>query len=84
MSQKIAAVSNIVERMAEMNPAQISAALQAILDGASPDDAAILRNMLAGTAAGNPSTSKNADNELASDWREGGYPYKNLLSRKGV
>ena len=79
---KIAAVSNIVERMAEMNPAQISAALQAILDGASPDDAAILRNMLAGTAAGNPSTSKNADNELASDWREGGYPYKNLLSRK--
>lgn len=79
---KIAAVSNIVERMAEMNPAQISAALQAILDGASPDDAAILRNMLAGTAVGNASTSKNADNELAIDWREGGYPYKNLLSRR--
>jgi polyphosphate kinase 2 len=79
---KVAAVSNIVERMSEMNPAQISAALQAILDGASPDDAAILRNMLVGTAAGNTNTSKNADAELASDWREGGYPYKNLLSRR--
>jgi polyphosphate kinase 2 len=78
----VAAVSNIVERMSEMNPAQISAALQAILDGASPDDAAILRNMLVGTAAGNTNTSKNADAELASDWREGGYPYKNLLSRR--
>ena len=24
----------------------------------------------------------NPDNELASDWRDGGYPYKNLMSRK--
>ncbi len=79
---KVAAVSNIVEHMSGMNPAQISAALQAILDGASPDDAAILRNMLVGTAAGNANSSKNADAELASDWREGGYPYKNLLSRR--
>lgn len=79
---KAAAVSNIVEHMSEMNPAQISAALQAILDGASPDDAAALRNMLVGTAAGNTNTSKHADAELASDWREGGYPYKNLLSRR--
>ncbi|HOY70958.1 MAG TPA: polyphosphate kinase 2 [Methylotenera sp.] len=79
---KVAAVSNIVEHMAGMNPAQISAALQAILDGASPDDAAILRSMLVGTAAGNVKQAKNADTELASDWREGGYPYKNLLSRR--
>ena len=24
----------------------------------------------------------NPDNELAPDWRDGGYPYRNLLSRK--
>ncbi|MGB4812702.1 MAG: polyphosphate kinase 2 [Methylophilaceae bacterium] len=79
---KAAAVSNIVERMSDMNPAQISAALQTILDGASPDDAAALKNMLAGTVVGNTQTIKTADNALASDWREGAYPYKNLLSRR--
>ena len=27
-------------------------------------------------------TKQNPDEELAKDWREGGYPYKNLMSRK--
>lgn len=28
------------------------------------------------------SKNANSDEELAADWREGGYPYKNLMSRK--
>ena len=68
--------------MAGLEPAQITDALQAILNGASPDDAAILRSMLIGTAAGVEKSNRNADTALASDWREGGYPYKNLLSRR--
>lgn len=79
---KAAAVADIVEHMADLDPAQISSALQAILNGASPDDAAVLRSMLIGTAAGVTKSNKNADTALASDWREGGYPYKNLLSRR--
>ena len=79
---KAAAVADIVEHMADLDPAQISSALQAILSGASPDDAAVLRSMLIGTAAGVTKSNKNADTALASDWREGGYPYKNLLSRR--
>ena len=73
---KAAAVADIVEHMAGLDP------LQAILNGASPDDAAILRSMLIGTAAGVEKSNRNADTALASDWREGGYPYKNLLSRR--
>ena len=79
---KAAAVADIVEHMAGLDPAQITDALQAILNGASPDDAAILRSMLIGTAAGVEKSNRNADTALASDWREGGYPYKNLLSRR--
>jgi polyphosphate kinase 2 len=55
--------------------------LQALLDGAAPDDRRALRRLLAETSV-TPTPFKEADLELAERWREGGYPYKNLLSRK--
>ena len=79
---KIAAVADIISRMGGMRPDQINEAMQAILNGASPDDANVLRNMLIGTATGVSKPSNNADLALAADWREGGYPYKNLMSRR--
>jgi polyphosphate kinase 2 len=58
-------------------------ALRAILDGASPDDAAALSRAIASMPNMEVArTRAHADEELASDWRDGGYPYKNLLSRK--
>ena len=59
---------------------QRAAALRATLEGASADDLAVLRQMLldtspAGVVKGHP------DEQLSSDWREGGYPYKNLMRR---
>jgi polyphosphate kinase 2 len=54
--------------------------LQALMDGASPDDRKALRRLLAQPAANPP--EKDADTALAPGWREGKYPYKNLLSRK--
>ena len=57
--------------------------LEAILAGASPEDAAVLRDALlrpATTSALN--RTRNPDDELAADWRDGNYPYKNLMSRK--
>ncbi len=53
------------------------------MDGASPDDAAALGKAIANML--NIESAKirtHADDELASDWRDGGYPYKNLLSRR--
>jgi polyphosphate kinase 2 len=55
--------------------------LRALIKGASPDEVKALRRMLfegskAGAAAIDP------DTELAPGWREGGYPYKNLMSRR--
>jgi polyphosphate kinase 2 len=63
-------------------------ALQTFLAGSSPDDIAAVRKMLAiDLAADAPQSDtraggRSADDELASDWRSGGYPYKNLMSRK--
>jgi polyphosphate kinase 2 len=79
---KIVAVKDILSRNNNDNPEMIES-LKAILAGASPEDAAVLRDAL----LNKPKSSfrrglLNPDDELAGDWREGGYPYKNLMSRK--
>jgi len=54
--------------------------LQALIDGASPDEARALRRSLFNREVVRPGI--NPDTELSPRWREGAYPYQNLLSRK--
>jgi polyphosphate kinase len=55
--------------------------VQALLDGASPDDLKALRRELSRRIR--PSEPGiDPDLELATGWLEGAYPYKNLLSRR--
>jgi polyphosphate kinase 2 len=56
--------------------------VQAILDGASPDDVRALRRMLAQRLAVTGDGAIDADTVLSPGWREGAYPYRNLLSRR--
>jgi polyphosphate kinase 2 len=81
---KSAAVQDIINRIATGNDiVTLPEALQAILDGASPDDAAALSKAIANMPNIESSkASAHADDELARDWRDGAYPYKNLLSRR--
>ena len=55
--------------------------LQALMNGMSPDEINEVKKLFT-----NPSPSlsgkTNKDDELADNWREGGYPYKNRMSRK--
>jgi len=58
--------------------------LQTLIDGAAPDEVKSLRRLLferqhEQTSAAN---SIDPDLELAPGWRDGGYPYRNLMSRK--
>jgi polyphosphate kinase 2 len=60
--------------------------LQALIEGASPDEARALRQMLFKRGNAMAETGLRAgvdpDAELSPRWREGEYPYQNLLSRK--
>lgn len=61
----------------------ISDHLQALIHDASPDDLVKLKNLFAEHALANRvKTGSKKDDELSDNWREGGYPYKNRLSRK--
>ena len=58
-------------------------ALRALLDGASSDDLKAIRKRLLGNDRdGQKIAGQNPDDELADNWRDGGYPYKNLMLRR--
>ena len=56
--------------------------LQALIEGSSPDDLALLRGSLAARRKPVVTPGVDPDTELSAGWREGAYPYKHLLSRK--
>jgi polyphosphate kinase len=78
-----AAVRDIIASAPVHDIPALANSLRAILDGASPEDAAMLRGILADDAAGSETpVDIHPDEELSKGWRNGDYPYKNLLSRK--
>ncbi len=65
------------------NLPSLASALESILAGVSADDAAMLRRaMLKSERGALKAAGINPDEELADDWRQGGYPYKYLMLRK--
>jgi polyphosphate kinase 2 len=76
------AVRDILSLMTPDRTHQLSDALQAIMAGASPDDAIALKRALQTSEAEQALAGPNPDEELADDWRQGGYPYRNLMLRK--
>jgi polyphosphate kinase 2 len=80
---KVIAVKDILDQSSlDAGSPQLIQSLEAILKGASAEDAAVLRRALLREGESPQAPSSDPDEELAKDWREGGYPYKNLMSRK--
>ena len=77
-----AALRDIVKRAGTGGANQTIEALKAIMAGAAPDDVASLRHALFEQEGVRGASTEDPDQALARHWREGGYPYKNLLSRK--
>jgi polyphosphate kinase 2 len=77
---KATAVADVLKHAAAEGPTAVIDTLNAILTGASPDEAKALRAAL--LAHRTEKLVASPDDELAPDWRAGGYPYKNLMSRK--
>jgi polyphosphate kinase len=64
------------------SPGETLRQLQALIDGASPDEVKALRRVLFEREPATRGDGSDPDTELAPGWREGGYPYRNLLSRR--
>lgn len=84
-SQEVA-VRDIIHGLMPEKTHELAQALETIMQGASPDDALVLkRALLTPMSRSNRTGSKKtiiADEELSTNWRDGGYPYRNLMSRK--
>lgn len=74
---KNAAVQSILKRADDKIDA-----LKTLLAGSSPDDVQAIRQVLLSDQRNPNGPSTKPDDELSIDWRSGGYPYKNLMSRK--
>jgi polyphosphate kinase 2 len=77
------AVEDILRQVSKQKSGNVVEAFEAILSGASPDDVLALKALLTKHERAARGTRRDrADVELANDWRDGGYPYKNLMSRR--
>src|SRR5436190_3148559 len=74
-------LTDILGAMVPERTRELSEALRAVMDGASPDDAKALRKALVDRAP-EADGAMQLDDELADGWRKGGYPYRNLMQRK--
>jgi hypothetical protein len=77
---KIAAVRDVAQRARNGDMTALADSLAAILAWPAYDDADALRGALVEQPTIGP--QRSPDEALAPGWREGGYPYKNLLTRK--
>lgn len=83
MKTKEAIDQVLFQDLKEGNIEGLSEHLQALIHDASPDELRKMKDLFAKHALANTvKTGTKKDDELSDNWREGGYPYKNRLSRK--
>ena len=76
---KVEAVRDIVSHARPGEGAKLAQALKAVVEGASPDDIQSLKDALLQREI---AASEHPDDELAPGWRDGGYPYRHLMTRR--
>ena len=80
---KINAIIDIMHAIPPHDADTLAKVLTAIIGGTSPDDVELLRTVLLKNATLDDVTSgTESDSLLSDDWKNGGYPYKFLMSRK--
>jgi polyphosphate kinase len=80
---KVTAIKDIIGHAPPHDVNALAGVLEAIIEGTSPEDVAVLRDAVLSPPKKAARKSKKSSNDtLASDWRHGGYPYKHLMTRK--
>ena len=81
-ARQIAQVEALRDIVTQTPPATLAHALESVLQGASPDDAEVLRAALKGMLD-EPEVTVHPDEALSPHWRDATvYPYRNLMARK--
>ncbi len=73
------ALRDIIHQMVPGQTKELADTLSTFMKGASADDAKVLKTALLEKEVEAPTSP---DDLLADDWREGGYPYRNLMLRR--
>jgi polyphosphate kinase 2 len=79
---KISAVQEIIGTIPPYDVNTLAKVLHQIMQVTSTDDAEVLRNALLRQPLASKTVESSSDDTLASNWQEGVYPYKHLMSRK--
>jgi len=75
--------ANVVTQSVDAAQQSRLAAMRDIVSGTTPEEGRqLLGRLLKEQQPAEEKTILNPDTELAPDWREGGYPYKNLMTRR--
>ena len=75
---------DMISRHAKGEPGgEVISHLRVLLEGAAPDERKALKKLLWAPTESERADDHHLDLELSRRWRDGGYPYKNLMSRKG-
>ncbi|MGH8816558.1 MAG: polyphosphate kinase 2 [Achromobacter pestifer] len=80
--ETVSVLSDIARRYTVGTEAQAHEALRSVIEELSPDDARAVHRALLDANAQAPIGRRNPDEELATDWREGIYPYRHRMLRR--
>ncbi|MGE8656161.1 MAG: polyphosphate kinase 2 [Achromobacter sp.] len=77
-----AVLADIARRYQVGESGEAHEALRAVIEELSPDDAVAVHRALLQANTQAPAARRNPDEELATDWREGIYPYRHRMLRR--
>lgn len=77
--RRVAAVMSVLDQPG--SDKERAKALRALIEGSDPEDQKALLKALSKLDGNKKEPKPNPDDELAKDWKDGGYPYANLLRR---
>ncbi|NMK46561.1 polyphosphate kinase 2 [Achromobacter sp. Bel] len=80
--ETVSVLSDIARRYTVGPDAQAHEALRSVIEELSPDDARAVHRALLDANTQGPGGRRNPDEELATDWREGIYPYRHRMLRR--
>ncbi|MBB1593895.1 polyphosphate kinase 2 [Achromobacter sp. UMC46] len=80
--ETVSVLSDIARRYTVGPDAQAHEALRSVIEELSPDDARAVHRALLDANTQESGGRRNPDEELATDWREGIYPYRHRMLRR--